>query len=88
MGADDLGSHAVLLIAEDVFDARTHLGIVRARCKIGMTNLDYNMRRFICLERMSTAPGWVNRRICRVDSVSGLHKSSPRGAADGFKWPQ
>jgi IS5 family transposase len=33
------------------------IGIVRARCKIGMTNLAYNMRRFICLERMSTAAG-------------------------------
>src|SRR5438105_4509072 len=28
------------------------IGIVRARCKIGMTNLVYNMRRFIILERM------------------------------------
>jgi hypothetical protein len=25
-------------------------GIVRARCKIGMTNLAYNMRHFVCLE--------------------------------------
>ena len=33
------------------------IGIVRARGKIGMTNLAYNMRRFICLERMSTAAG-------------------------------
>jgi IS5 family transposase len=31
------------------------IGIVRARCKIGMTNLAYNMRRFVCLERMATA---------------------------------
>ncbi len=29
------------------------IGIVRARCKIGMTNLVYNMRRFIFLERMA-----------------------------------
>ena len=29
----------------------------RARCKIGMTNLVYNMRRFVCLERMATAAG-------------------------------
>src|ERR1700675_1552807 len=29
------------------------IGIVRARCKIGMTNLVYNMRRFVCLERMA-----------------------------------
>ena len=33
------------------------IGIVRARCKIGMANLVYNMRRFICLERMSPAAG-------------------------------
>jgi hypothetical protein len=26
------------------------IGIVRARCKIGMTNLVYNMRRFVCLK--------------------------------------
>jgi transposase, IS5 family len=29
------------------------IGIVRARCKIGMTDLVYNMRRFIFLERMA-----------------------------------
>jgi len=29
------------------------IGIVRARCKIGMTNLVYNMRRFIILEGMA-----------------------------------
>jgi len=29
------------------------IGIVRARCKIGMTNLVYNIRRFIILERMA-----------------------------------
>ena len=33
------------------------IGIVRARCKIGMTNLDYNMRRFVCHERMAAAAG-------------------------------
>ena len=33
------------------------IGIVRARCKIGMTNLVYNMRRFVCLERMTAAAG-------------------------------
>jgi len=33
------------------------IGIVRARCKIGMTNLVYNMRRFVCLERMAAAAG-------------------------------
>ena len=33
------------------------IGIVRARCKIGMTNLVYNMRRFVCLERRTAAAG-------------------------------
>ena len=33
------------------------IGIVRARSKIGMINLVYNMRRFVCLERMATANG-------------------------------
>jgi len=33
------------------------IGIVRARCKIGITNLVYNMRRFICLERTAAATG-------------------------------
>ncbi len=31
------------------------IGIIRARCKIGMTNLVYNMRRVVCLERMVAA---------------------------------
>jgi IS5 family transposase len=31
------------------------IGTVRARCKIGMTNLVYNRRRFVCLERMAAA---------------------------------
>ena len=31
------------------------ISIVRARCKIGMTNLVNNMRHFICLERMAAA---------------------------------
>jgi hypothetical protein len=46
------------------------IGIVRARGKIGMTNLVYNMRRFICLERMSSAAG--SGRDCRVDSLRGV----------------
>ena len=29
------------------------IGIVRARCKVGMTTLVYTMRRFIILERMA-----------------------------------
>jgi len=31
------------------------IGIVRASCKIGMANLVYNMRRFVCLERTAAA---------------------------------
>ena len=33
------------------------IGIVRAKCKIGMTNLVYNMRRFVYLERMVATTG-------------------------------
>jgi hypothetical protein len=33
------------------------IGIVRAKCKIGMTNLVYNMRGFACLERMVATTG-------------------------------
>ena len=33
------------------------IGIVRPRCKIGMPNLVYNMRRFACLARMAAAAG-------------------------------
>ena len=32
------------------------IGIVRARVKIGMMNLVYNMRRLVQLERMAVAP--------------------------------
>jgi transposase, IS5 family len=31
------------------------IGIVRTRCKTGMTILVYNMRRFVCVERMAAA---------------------------------
>ncbi len=31
------------------------IGIVRARTKIGLQNLTYNMKRFACLERMKDA---------------------------------
>jgi IS5 family transposase len=31
------------------------IGIVRARTKIGLQNLTYNMKRFVCLERMKAA---------------------------------
>ena len=32
------------------------IGMVRARCKIGMTNLVYNIRRLVQLERAAAAP--------------------------------
>jgi len=32
------------------------IGLVRAKLKIGMQNLAYNMRRFTCLERMAERP--------------------------------
>ena len=41
------------------------IGIVRARCKIGMMNLVYNMRRFVCLERISAQPGEPARHALR-----------------------
>ena len=35
---------------------RAHIGIVRARFKIGMMNLGYNIRRLVQLEWMAAAP--------------------------------
>ena len=32
------------------------IGMARARFKIGMMNLGYNMRRFVQLERVAAAP--------------------------------
>jgi IS5 family transposase len=40
------------------------IGIVRARCKIGMTNLVYNIRRFIILERMAKVATRTGARRC------------------------
>jgi hypothetical protein len=31
------------------------IGIVRAQVKIGLRNLTYNMKRFVCLERLKGA---------------------------------
>lgn len=36
------------------------IGIARARCKIGMTNLIYYIRRFVCLERLKTATARIH----------------------------
>jgi hypothetical protein len=44
------------------------IGIVRARCKIGMTKLAYNIRRFVCLERMKTVD-LVNQHAMRRVSI-------------------
>jgi len=34
------------------------IGIVRARAKIGLQNLAYNIRRLVTLERIAAARGW------------------------------
>src|SRR5262245_28558115 len=44
------------------------IGIMRARVKIGMINLVYNMRRLIQLDRMAAAPAWSSSRL---ESVFG-----------------
>jgi transposase, IS5 family len=55
------------------------IGIVRARCKIGMTNLVYNMRRFVCLERM-VAKGRPSRRTASTPSAKpGLWSAGKPG---------
>ena len=40
------------------------IGIARARVKIGMMNLAYNMRRLVWLERMAAAPAFSERPRC------------------------
>jgi len=45
------------------------IGIVRARCKIGMTNLVYNHAPLLCLERMAVAAR-VTRRATALGRVS------------------
>src|SRR4029450_164819 len=35
------------------------IGIARARFKIGMMNLGYNIRRLVQLERLAAVPAWV-----------------------------
>ena len=60
----EMESHRNIEVIEHVFGDQKNgmgagivrtIGIVRARCKIGMTNLVYNMRRFACLERIVAA---------------------------------
>src|SRR4029077_1724898 len=53
------------------------IGIVRARCKIGMTNLVYNMRRFVCLERMAAAAGSTGAPWVSAGGAGG-RKSPPK----------
>src|SRR5262249_45250824 len=38
------------------------IGIARARFKIGMMNLGYNIRRLVQLERLAAVPAWVLSR--------------------------
>ena len=49
---DDPLVASAAMVPWESFRVRT-IGIVRARCKIGTTNLVSNMRRFVCLERMA-----------------------------------
>src|SRR5262249_8798667 len=51
------------------------IGIVRARFKIGMMNLGYNIRRLVQLERMAAAPTSARSR---EDSV--WHRANERAA--------
>jgi hypothetical protein len=51
-------------------------GIVRARCKIGMTNLASNMRPFR-LSRKDGESDRVNRRVMRFGRVSASIKPPP-----------
>ena len=61
------------------------IGIVRARCKIGMTNLVYNMRRLVQLERMaadarlSWLRGWSP--CLRVNGPAAAHGAASRARA-------
>src|SRR5262249_47507370 len=52
------------------------IGIARARFKIGMMNLGYNIRRLVQLERMAAAPAL---RGSRVESV--WHRAKDRADA-------
>jgi hypothetical protein len=61
------------------------IGIVCARCKIGMTNLVYNMRRFVCLERMTAAAGCANfrRSTPAASSTLAMARATARNC-----WPR
>src|ERR1700730_4122322 len=47
------------------------IGIVRVRGKIGMTNLVSNMRRFVCLERMTAAAGPASPKRRKIFEIFG-----------------
>src|ERR1700731_1786727 len=59
------------------------IGIVRARCKIGMTNLVYNMRRFVCLERMAATGRSDACLYRRPKASSGRWAFRPCGTGSG-----
>ena len=62
------------------------IGIVRARCKIGMTNLVSNIRRFLILERMAQVAREPAGNVAPARTrVSGLTTSSPECAGGGLK---
>jgi hypothetical protein len=37
------------------------IGLIRAKAKIGMKNLAYNMRRLVQLRRINPSPAWTHR---------------------------
>jgi hypothetical protein len=50
------------------------VGIVRARAKIGLQNLAYNIRRLVTLERIAAAWGWSPR----LESTRRADTRAPR----------
>jgi hypothetical protein len=65
------------------------IGIVRARFKIGMMNLGYNIRRLVQLERMAPAPldcahGWRLCGIVQSTAQSPAGQNGPRTPNTGI----
>ena len=69
------------------------IGIARARFKIGMMNLGYNIRRLVQLKQMAPAPGQARSRVasvCRAKGQLGVKAVPDRttgrgvGRMDGF----
>jgi hypothetical protein len=58
------------------------------RCKIGMTNLVYNMRRFVCLERVNGVVGRVSEwRKVTSQKPGGNFRQPQSQAEDRTIWP-